>query len=714
MLVRDVMTGVPVTLKARQPVYEAWTLMADYQVAGLPVVDDGSRVIGMVTRNALFNNVDLSKLASCLARGEVGEKEDVVSSIMHGEVFIVREDMPLQELLSLQDEVFPVIDGGGRVVGILEKARIGQALFQEASHMLVQMETIFDSAHNGIVAVDKNGIVTIFNKAAEKITRRPKEEAIGKHLSEVIIPQGLLDILKEGKSQLHHKFSVDYSAGTRIYLTNRSPIIENGKVVGAVGVFQDISEIEFISEELDLVKQLNEELNCIIESSYDGILITDAEGNIIKANKAHERITGVRTEEVQGLNMGQLVRQGIYSKSVVAEVLRRGEPVTCMVRSKNQNQLLVTGNPVRNKEGEIYRIVINVRDMTELNQLKEELEASRELSERYQSELAQLRGRLLRQEGLVFNSPKMQELLEMALRIARVDSTVLILGESGVGKEVIAKLIHRNSNRSEGPFIPVNCATIPENLLESELFGYEQGAFTGASKDGKPGMFELAHNGTLFLDEIGELPLSFQVKLLRAIQEREIMRVGGSKPRSINVRIIAATNRNLEQMMQEGKFREDLYFRLNVVPLYVPSIRERREEIIPLVYSFKQKFSSEYGIKKEFAPEVFEIFLNYSWPGNVREIENLVERLLVTASGPVITLNSLPRQLLGDGDAHAPEVTIKGILPLKKATMELERQLISSALEQYGSTYKAARVLQVDQSTVVRKLKRLKSAGYRL
>lgn len=710
MLVGDVMTKIPVTLNSRQNIYEAWKLIADLKVVGLPVVDEGGQVIGIVTRDSLLA-LGLETIAKYNAQGkvELNTVDNTVASVMQEDVFVVREDMPLQETLSLQYEVFPVVNEKGEVVGILDKGQIGLVLFKEASRMLLQIETILDSAHNGIVAIDKDGIVTIFNKAAEKITRRPKKEAIGKHLSEVIIPQGLLNILKEGKSQLHHKFSVEYSKGTRIYLTNRSPIVENGQVVGAVGVFQDISEIEFISEELDSVKQLNEELNGIIESSYDGILITDVEGKIIKVNRAHERITGVKAEEIQGLTMQDLVKRGIYSRSVVDEVLSKGESVTF-----SQNQLLITGNPVRNKSGEIFRIVINIRDMTELNQLKEELEASRELSERYQSELAQLRGKLLRQEGLVFNSPKMQDLLEVALRIARVDSTVLIYGESGVGKEVIAKLIHKNSKRSEGPFIPVNCATIPENLLESELFGYERGAFTGANREGKPGLFELAHNGTLFLDEIGELPPHFQVKLLRVIQEREILRIGGNKPRPVNVRIIAATNRDLEALLQEGKFREDLYFRLNVVPLHIPPVRERREEIIPLIYTFKQKFSNEYGIKKEFSPEVFEIFLNYNWPGNVREIENLVERLLVTAPGPVITAKDLPRQLLGDAGLRTPEVSVKGILPLKKAVLELERQLIGSALKQYGSTYKAAKVLKVDQSTVVRKIKRLKLEGLSL
>ncbi len=253
----------------------------------------------------------------------------------------------------------------------------------------------------------------------------------------------------------------------------------------------------------------------------------------------------------------------------------------------------------------------------------------------------------------------------------------------------------------------MNCGAIPADLLESELFGYEKGAFTGANREGKIGMFELANNGTLFLDEVGDLPRDFQVKLLRAIQEREVMRVGGYKPRPINVRIIAATNRDLESLVREGRFREDLYFRLNVVPLQIPPLRERKEDIIPLAYNFKQKCSKQYKIKKNFAPEVYDTLLQYDWPGNVRELENIIERLMVTTPDQTITAGDISPYLFKDSARYSPEVSVRGILPLKEAVQQVERQLILSALKQYGSTYKAAKVLKVDQSTVVRKSMKL-------
>jgi PAS domain S-box-containing protein len=700
MLVKDIMTRSEITLKPGQDVLEAWDIFIRTGLKGIPVTGDGGGVTGIVTWEEII------KAGPQICAGGI-----TIQSIMQDEVYTLGENLPVSDAWTLPANVFPVVDEDGRVTGILDRSEVGHALFKKASQLFQQIETIMDSAHNGIVAIDKDGIITTFNQAAEKITRRKKSEAIGRHLSEVIIPRGLLDILKEGNYQSHYKFTVEYSSGTHTYLTNRSPIIENGKVVGAIGVFQDISEIEFISEELSTVKQLNKELEAIIESSYDGILVTDRDGNIVRANRASERITGIATGKLQNMNIRDLIEKSGYSQSVVDAVIKKGEPVTLMDQTVNQNHLLITGNPVHNHAGEIVRVVINIRDMTDLNKLQAQLEQSIALSERYHGELTQLRSKLIEQEDLVINSTQMKKVMEIALRLAQVDSTVLLLGESGVGKEVVAKTIHKHSKRGDGPFITVNCGAIPENLLESELFGYERGAFTGANREGKAGMFELADNGTLFLDEIGDLPPPFQVKLLRAIQEREITRIGGTKPRPVNVRIIAATNQPLEELVQQGKFREDLYFRLNVVPIKIPPLRERKNDIVPLIYAFKKHFEKIYGIEKEFSPQVFKALLEYHWPGNVREIKNVVERLLVTSPDKVIKSVDIPLEIAPQSRSDTREITVTGIMPLKKAQLELERQLIGTALKELGSTYKAARALCVDQSTIVRKINRIKEQG---
>jgi transcriptional regulator with PAS, ATPase and Fis domain len=300
----------------------------------------------------------------------------------------------------------------------------------------------------------------------------------------------------------------------------------------------------------------------------------------------------------------------------------------------------------------------------------------------------------------------MKKVFDFAARVAQVDSTVLITGESGSGKEIVAKTIHKLSKRKDGPLIQINCGAIPENLLESELFGYEPGAFTGASKEGKLGMFELAENGTLFLDEIGELPLNLQVKLLRVLQEREIVRVGGIKPKKINVRIIAATNKDLEKMVEKGMFREDLYYRLNVVRIKIPPLRERKTDIPPLIQHFLRKFNEKYEMNKKISPEVIERLIAYDWPGNVRELENLIERLVVIVIEDIIELKHLPDYLQASINSDHFQVSVSGIIPLKKASEDLEKQLISKALQKYGSTRKAAQILEVDQATIVRKAKK--------
>jgi len=684
-----------------QTAREAWKIIQQTQLIGIPVTDALDIIIGIVTRNEIIN-----------FGPRVLEDTVKVQDIMQQEVYVLKEDAPVSDAWTLPANIFPVVDSSGRLVGMLDRSEVGHALFKVASQMFQQVETIMDSAHNGIVSIDKDGIISSFNLAAERITRRKKNEALGQHLSEIIIPRGLLDILENGNYQSHYKFSVDYSSGTHTYLTNRSPIIENNQIVGAIGVFQDISELEFISEELISVKQLNKELEAIIESSYDGIIITNRSGQIIRANKAHERITGIPAASV--LNMNDLIAKGVYSESVVEAVIERNGAVTLSELTANHSQLLITGNPVRNLQGEIVRVVINTRDMSDLNNLKDQLEQSIALSERYHGELTQLRSKLIDQSGLIVKSLAMKQVVEVALRLAQVNSTVLLLGESGVGKEMVAKAIHKHSKRSNGPFITVNCGAIPENLIESEMFGYERGAFTGANREGKPGMFELADNGTLFLDEIGDLPLHFQVKLLRALQEREITRIGGTKPIPVDVRIITATNRHLEELVQDGKFREDLYFRLNVVPITIPPLRERKDDIIPLVYTFKKHFEKVYDMQKEFSPQVFKDLMEYQWPGNVREIKNVVERILVTSTDPLIKSVDIPLNVTPLQRHETHKITVQGILPLKVAQLELERQLIGTALKELGSTYKAAKALQVDQSTIVRKVSRIKENGLSL
>ncbi|MCE5335614.1 MAG: sigma 54-interacting transcriptional regulator [Desulfobacteraceae bacterium] len=455
------------------------------------------------------------------------------------------------------------------------------------------------------------------------------------------------------------------------------------------------------------------ELEDVLEASHDGLFITDGECRVLMVNSAWERICGVDRAHVVGRFASSLVRDGMYSESCAYEALRQQRKTTIMLEmtagDKVGQKIMATGIPIFAEDGRIKRVVVNVRDITEILYLKDLLEKTRQLNEIYAAELEQMRLQQIgRDDNVVARSPKTRRIFEMAAQVAKVDSTVLITGESGVGKEVIANAIHRCSHRSNGPLIKVNCGAIPENLLESELFGYEAGAFTGAKKQGKPGLFELADKGTLFLDEVGDIALSLQVKLLRALQDRKIMRVGGIKSLPVDVRIIAATNRNIVQMVASGMFREDLYYRLNVVSIEIPPLRERKEDIPPLVLTFLEKINKKYQFEKRFSPMVIDHFVHYSWPGNIRELENVIERMLVMTEDEEIKIGHLPAFMVNYSlPAGGTTMTVPN-LPLNKAVENLEIEMIRQALKKHGSTRKAASVLRISQSAVMRKLKKYK------
>lgn len=566
-----------------------------------------------------------------------------------------------------------------------------------------ELKTILDAAHNAIVAVNDQGLITIWNNAAERIVGIRACDALGRPVDEVIQTTGLRSVLKSGQAEFSQKIRI----GEIMVLTNRTPIVIDGQMVGAVAIFQDISELESISQELKSMKELNQELDTIIESISDGIYVTDGEGVTLRINSAYERITGIKGSEVIGRHMKDLVQEGVYSESVTMLVLEEREPVTIVHKIRMGKEVLITGTPIFDEDGAIVRVVTTVRDLAELNTLKQQLAETRKLSERYHSELVQLRLQQLNLENVVIQSEAMQNVIKLALRVGEVNSTVLITGESGVGKEIVAKTIHATGRAGEGPLIKVNCGAIPENLLESELFGYDKGAFTGARKEGKPGLFEVAEGGTLFLDEIGELSLNLQVKLLRAIQDKEIVRVGGVSPVKIDVRIIAATNRNLEQMVKEGKFREDLYYRLNVVPIHVPPLRERSEDVLPLVHHFLHRFNGQFQTSKRFSAEAMEALERYDWPGNVRELENTVERLVVLTSEDLIEVGALPEYIRREEFMKTPSnIVVPGLMPLEAAVEEVEKQLIAKTLQKYTTTREVAKALGVSQPTIVRKMKR--------
>ncbi|MCA1203694.1 sigma-54 interaction domain-containing protein [Priestia flexa] len=462
-------------------------------------------------------------------------------------------------------------------------------------------------------------------------------------------------------------------------------------------------------EQYEKYKAENIDLKAIFETSYDVIYVSDGQGNTIRASSACLELWGKTEEELIGRNVIDLEKEGIYNPSITRLVLEQKQKISAIQTTKEGRRLMVVGTPIKNEEGKIIRVVNASRDVTEVSQMQSEITEMKRLIEGYKQELMELKKGQTDKMKFISSSKKMEKTLELARRVANVDSTVLILGESGVGKEMIANLIHQSSGRRDNPFIKVNCGAIPENLLESELFGYEGGAFTGAKKEGKMGLFEVSNKGTLFLDEIAEMPLALQVKLLRVLQEKEVMRIGSAKSVPINVRIIAATNRNLHEEVKNGKFREDLYYRLNVIPLSILPLRERREDILPLANYFIKQFNQKYMTQKVLSAETAEAFQLYSWPGNVRELQNMIERLIVMSDGDDIQHLHLPEEIT-NLSTNRDKVQVLDILPLKECMELAEQQLLKLAKQKYISTVKIADVLKVNQSTISRKLQKLEQS----
>ncbi|MEA4837562.1 MAG: sigma 54-interacting transcriptional regulator [Rhodospirillaceae bacterium] len=450
------------------------------------------------------------------------------------------------------------------------------------------------------------------------------------------------------------------------------------------------------------LEEMNKELDDVLETSHDGFVVADHEGKFIRVNRSYESITGIPREEILGKTADYIVQSGLISDSATSHVLKTGRPYTFTQTFPGGRHSVVTGSPLFDEQGQIYRVVTNVRDMGEIAQLKAELIKSQEQLNHYSRIVETLTEEQMVREKLVFRSRVMGEVRNNALKFAKVDAPLLITGESGCGKEVVANLVYRNSPRKGLPFLTINCGAIPENLLESELFGYEGGAFTGARKGGQAGLLEIANGGTVMLDEIGELPLALQVKLLRFVQQKEFFRVGGKKLITVDVRLIAATNRNLQQMVDQKIFRSDLFYRLNVLNIHIPPLRERREDIIPLANYMLDKYNKKYGVSRRLTSDLYRAFTKYSWMGNVREFENLIERLVVICDREEITSADVPDDMRGTLlEELTPSLSMEK--SYREAREDFEREFLQKAIEKYKSTRQTARIIGLDHSTIVKK-----------
>lgn len=436
------------------------------------------------------------------------------------------------------------------------------------------------------------------------------------------------------------------------------------------------------------------DLKDVFEYAFDEIFVTDEQGIVVRVNSTCERHYQLAAEELVGKHVKELQKDGIFYPSATLEVIEKKRPIELVQTTKSGEYLHVRTRPVFDDEGNLRRVISYSRDLTELYQLRQKVEEMDNQLKTYKKELRET----YEHEGLIFKSLAMQKIVDTIKKVSVVDSTVLVLGETGVGKSRLVRHLHEVSHRKHESFYEINCAALPTNLIESELFGYSGGSFTGANRQGKKGLLESAHKGTLFLDEIGEMPLEIQAKLLQVLQEKTFRPIGGRELKKVDVRIVAATNRDLSEMVKQGTFRKDLYYRLNVIPIAIPPLRERTEDILPLIYHYLQHFNKKYGRDVKLAPSTLQMFVGYPWEGNNREIENVIERIVITVDD-VVTVEDLPLSMQEAAVEQSGQ-------SLYKMLEEVERNIILKAYKTYGSSYKVAEFLQISQSAATRKIKK--------
>jgi PAS domain S-box-containing protein len=448
-------------------------------------------------------------------------------------------------------------------------------------------------------------------------------------------------------------------------------------------------------------KALSAGLRVILDCVNDGIFITDNSGTILMLNRASLALCPYDENQLVGRNMRDLLKEGLFDDAVSLQALSEGKDVTAIQKSlRGEYDLLVTATLLREKK-EVSLVVVTERDMSELVQLKNEVTS---LSEIYEHTVDHFSNRQTAGE-LIYRSKVMERLVDSVRRIANTDVTVLLQGETGTGKGHIAKYIHSISGRKGKSYIEINCGAIPEALLEAELYGYEKGAFTGADDNGKIGLFELANEGTLFLDEISSIPYNLQSKLLRAIQEKEIMRIGGSKYIPVDIRIIAATNEDLKKAVGESRFRMDLYYRLNIFEITMPPLRERCEDIHVLCDTFLEKYNRKYGRHKTLNQSVWDEVDRYDWPGNVRELENFIERLVIISTENTILPEQVSPFFSPPGDVNSKYEDARSV-DLKDEVELFEKNLLESKARYFPSMSALAKALGVDKSTILRKFQK--------
>ena len=455
-----------------------------------------------------------------------------------------------------------------------------------------------------------------------------------------------------------------------------------------------------------VTQELTWEHDAIINSSSDGLFVCDGSGRILRVNPASERINHASAAQLVGRDYLDAAQEGlVILPSAALEAIKTRRVVSLLQENRFGRKLISTATPVFDDLGTLIRVVVSERDITELDRLQRELEEQQAIGNHYRHQVEELQQGQADCQTMVARSPCMVQTIKQARKVSGVDSTILLLGESGVGKGLIADMIHKNSQRAGQPLVKINCGAIPETLIEAELFGYDKGAFTGATTN-KPGQFELADKGTLFLDEIAELPLASQVKLLRFMEDGSVCRLGSRQRREVDVRILAATNRDLEAFVEQKKFRADLFYRLSVIPIKIPALRERRECLVPLIKKYIDFYAQRSKVRRRLSSEALDALTHYSYPGNVRELMNICERLIVMSDTEVIDVADLPQDVTAGADIAASYAPIPQDRPISLAQVleNVEKRVLQNARQRCRSQEEIARALGLSQPTVARKL----------
>lgn len=682
MQVKEIMLHTQVRLRPHDSIRMAVELFKRSKLHGIPVVDEAGQLIGLFTHSNLFgcllNNLNI---------------DTPIDQHYIREVAYFREDKAFNDLSELTHWLHtvrvgqtPVVNMTNEPIGVLTQAGAVNELLDRTEYLYKELFSVIENVPAGILVTDDQGYVTLANQYAQNILQ---DVQVGAHIGHFLGNfQSDFVSIANGAWIVPRKIELK----SLKLIATAVPIHQNTKIKGAIFVLQDLTDVEGIAHELKIVKELKKTLETVLEVAYEGVAVLNEQGNVTLANASFCMRIGRDKEQIIGENMSNFMAMADNQSPLdVVEIGDKPSVISCLPFSTEEN---TKGMVVK-----IYQDLDQLSDvMKQLNRLKMQLNY-------YKDELNKRNGTRYTISSIVSTNDWMAKLKTQALQVAQGNSTVLITGESGTGKELFAHSIHNASNRQKEPFVKVNCSAIPAELAEAELFGYEDGAFTGARKQGKPGKFELASGGTIFLDEIGDMPFTLQSKILRVIQEKELERVGGVKTRKVDVRIIAATNKDLKRLVVEGKFREDLYFRLNVVELRIPPLRERKLDIPILIQSFLKKYNNSLSKRVGGVTDsALEVFMRYDWPGNIRELENVVERILNYVQSGLIDVHDLPeevRQVKQTEEIQVEKIQEKAGLSL--AT--IEQKAIQAALhEAKGNKSKAARLLGISRSKLYEKL----------